>query len=891
MIRREDTEGFREAESIVLDFIGSTPNASPADIARLIDDTGADLMYVARVLGIPPDVAQSAYDEAIQTAPPIKEVIDKQANATPIKPPQKPLKDVIQPPDPRDPYGDATKLFNAGKPVPEELQRMVFQKAGADGLNATKLAETLGVDRGLVEQAANNLGISQQLGADFFVQEVGPGGLPPQLPTGLGELTPEQIQQIEQQAQQQLQPAGQSDIPPVPATGLQIPGFDDQGNPLPGYDNQGNRLAPGENNASIPRMLGPDSIPPQYREKGLPPAPTRTADPAGGRFGPDDGAPPVVPSVQDPTGGATGISVLPDSGAAPQTPQFTQEQINTAVANLNSGAQTIEEVAAQYNVSPEFVRANLDRINRERASTAPATTAPATTAPATTNQGQPQTVPDVNDPNLRRNVQTGAMAGAQLPVGLAAAEQAATGGAGQATNLLGQTGMAAGQELTAGTLGGMGALRAGTGQARQDLMQGTLGGLNALSAGLMGARGNLMGAQGAAAQQFGAGMGDITAARDLASQQIGQAFGGAQQRFDPYSQVGQQALGQQAALSGALGQQAFQQAYQESPQMQFLREQGERAALRTAAARGGVGGGNVMKELARYSTGLASQDLQNQIQNLQALGGQGLQATGQQARLGSQAGQLQAGLQTGAASQLAAQRGQLAQSQLGTGQQLANLGVLGGTTGFQALQGQGQQLANLAQQLGVSESNLLSGLGAGRSNIALGVGTRAADLAAQTGLNVAGMRTRAGEQLAGQFGTAASQLANLQQAQGAGTADMIANQTSYINQLQAAAAQGDAAAQTELAQLQSNINMGIGSNLAGVPAAQFAPPPNAAGSILQGAALGYQMGQDMTQVNPAPVTTSQATYPVANMTQMTGTAPGGYQAYNPFNVSLANLGG
>ena len=121
MIKREDTEGFREAESIVLDFIGSTPNASTADIARLIDDAGADLMYVARALGMPPDVAQSAYNEAIQTAPPIKEVIDKQANSTPIKTPQKPLKDVIQPPDPRDPYGDATKLFNAGKPVPEEL--------------------------------------------------------------------------------------------------------------------------------------------------------------------------------------------------------------------------------------------------------------------------------------------------------------------------------------------------------------------------------------------------------------------------------------------------------------------------------------------------------------------------------------------------------------------------------------------------------------------------------------------------------------------------------------------------------------------------------------------------------------------------------------------------
>jgi hypothetical protein len=321
--------------------------------------------------------------------------------------------------------------------------------------------------------------------------------------------------------------------------------------------------------------------------------------------------------------------------------------------------------------------------------------------------------------------------------------------------------------------------------------------------------------------------------------------------FDPYAQAGGQALQQQLALSGALGQEAFQQAYQESPQMQFLREQGEQAALRTAAARGGVGGGNVMKELARYGTGLASQDLQNQIGNLQALSAQGLGARGSAANIAT-----------------------------GGAQQLANLGVLGGTTEMQAATQQGTQLANLAQQLGVSEADLRTGLGAGRSNIALGIGTRAADLAAQTGLNVAGMRTRAGEQLDRMIGTTSSQLADLQQAQGAGTAPMIAAQTNYMNQLQQSAAAGDAAAQTELAVLQANINQGIASNLAGVPAAQFVPPPNAAGSILQGAALGYEFGQGLT-----PSTQPQTTYPVSNMTQMTGTAPAGYQAYNPFGIS------
>ena len=194
------------------------------------------------------------------------------------------------------------------------------------------------------------------------------------------------------------------------------------------------------------------------------------------------------------------------------------------------------------------------------------------------------------------------------------------------------------------------------------------------------------------------------------------------QRFDPYSQIGQQALQQQAALSGALGGEAFNQAFQESPQMQFLREQGEKAAMRTAAARGGLGGGNVMKELARFNTGLASQDLQRQIQNLQALGGQGLQATGQQAQLGAQAGQAQAGLQTDAARQLAAQRGQLAAAQLGTGQQMAGLGTMAGQAGLGALTQAGQQLGQLGVTGGTQGLQAITGAAGQLGQMAYGAG-------------------------------------------------------------------------------------------------------------------------------------------------------------------------
>lgn len=664
--KREDTEGVREAEFIVLDFIKSTPNATVPEIARLIDDVGADVDYIANVLGVDQAVARQAYNEVINGAPPIEQVIEKQAASDPIVPPEKPLKDVID-------TSGAAGAVASGNPLASVTQTQATQDAQAARIAAIE---------------AENARLAQV---------------------------------------------------------------------------QADRAAAAERGAAA-------------RAEAATALRNQTAD----------------------QGASQVLSGLTSDG--------TSERV--ALMNLSSNTGIpVTELERTFQITPEPPPAG--------ATLTPTPGATVTTPAATT-------VPDANNPSLLRNVQTGGMAGAQLPVGLAAAEQAALGGAGTAAGLLGTTAGAAGRELTAGTMSGIGALRGGIGQARQDIMQGTQTGISALQQALGGARAD-----------------------------IESGFQRAEGMFDPYAQAGGQALQQQLALSGALGPEAFQQAYQESPQMQFLREQGEQAALRTAAARGGVGGGNVMKELARYGTGLASQDLQNQIGNLQALSAQGLGARGSAANIAT-----------------------------GGAQQLANLGVLGGTSGLQAATQQGTQLANLAQQLGVSEADLRTGLGAGRSNIALGIGTRAADLAAQTGLNVAGMRTRAGEQLAGQFGTASSQLADLQQAQGAGTASMIGAQTNYMNQLQQSAAAGDAAAQTELAVLQANINQGIGSNLAGVPAAQFIPPPNAAGSILQGAALGYEFGQGLT-----PSTQSQTTYPVSNMTQMTGTAPAGYQAYNPFGIS------
>ena len=91
------------------------------------------------------------------------------------------------------------------------------------------------------------------------------------------------------------------------------------------------------------------------------------------------------------------------------------------------------------------------------------------------------------------------------------------------------------------------------------------------------------------------------------------------QTLSPYTQGGNQAFGLQSALSGAMGPEAQRQAfanYNESPEVAYQREMGERAITRNAAATGGLGGGRVQQELQRHAIGLAQQDYGNSFNRL-----------------------------------------------------------------------------------------------------------------------------------------------------------------------------------------------------------------------------------------------------------------------------------
>ena len=236
---------------------------------------------------------------------------------------------------------------------------------------------------------------------------------------------------------------------------------------------------------------------------------------------------------------------------------------------------------------------------------------------------------------------------------------------------------------------------------------------------------------------------------------IGKQYFQNQGMFDPYRVGGESALQKQLALSGALGKEAFDAAYQASPQMQFLQDRGERAVARNAAAIGGLGGGNVQRELAKFSQGLASQDLQNQIGNLQALSGTGMDASQQAATLGTRGAESMADIYGQRAIRQAdlASRGadNAANYIFRTGQQMGADRMTTGRDIARTAQDTSSALARLQQQQGTGISQLYGDIGS----------------------NLQGIMANAGATTANQINAAAANRVNAAQNMGANAAALI----------------------------------------------------------------------------------------------------------------------
>ncbi len=98
--------------------------------------------------------------------------------------------------------------------------------------------------------------------------------------------------------------------------------------------------------------------------------------------------------------------------------------------------------------------------------------------------------------------------------------------------------------------------------------------------------------------------------------------------------------------------QAARDRFMETPGYQFRFDEGMRSVERSAAARGGLHGGGITRELIRYGQGVASGEFENYANRLSGLAGMGQGSTVQTGTLGVQTGANIANtLQAGAARQ------------------------------------------------------------------------------------------------------------------------------------------------------------------------------------------------------------------------------------------------
>ena len=267
--------------------------------------------------------------------------------------------------------------------------------------------------------------------------------------------------------------------------------------------------------------------------------------------------------------------------------------------------------------------------------------------------------------------------------------------------------------------------------------------------------------------------GDIYAGRESSLEAISRQRGDIVRGFDPYTSAGASAMQREAALSGALGPEAQQQAmnaFIESPGQKYLREQQEKALLRNQAAIGGLQGGNVRTALQEQAMGIAATQQQQYLENLRNISGRGQQAVGTQAGLTSQL----TGLETGVQQQTS------------------------------------QQLAAIADSLGVRAADLTRMTSAELAQLSERTGVRLADLEAAVGTAQAGLTTQWGSQLAGVAGGALGDITNLQ--------------TQRI--------QGTTQGQVDLATMLANLATQSGTQLAGLEANKGSA--TAAGTAMKG---------------------------------------------------------
>ena len=184
------------------------------------------------------------------------------------------------------------------------------------------------------------------------------------------------------------------------------------------------------------------------------------------------------------------------------------------------------------------------------------------------------------------------------------------------------------------------------------------------------------------------------AAKKAASQQSAAAqkgideqrrqFDAMQALLKPYVEAGTGALSNQLALAGVSGAEAQQKAInalQQGPEFNALVQQGENAILQSAAATGGLRGGNVQGALAQFRPQVLSSLIEQQYNRLG-----GLSTMGQNSAAGVGAAGMQTGVNVGnlLAQQGAAQAGGTLAAGAAFGNLIGGLGnIFGQSAGYQ----------------------------------------------------------------------------------------------------------------------------------------------------------------------------------------------------------------
>lgn len=201
-----------------------------------------------------------------------------------------------------------------------------------------------------------------------------------------------------------------------------------------------------------------------------------------------------------------------------------------------------------------------------------------------------------------------------------------------------------------------------------------------------------------------------------AEQAMNQGQAGAEQLLLGGSNLGTQANNFQAAFSGLGGVDAQNQAYAtlgNSPATRYQMDQMQRATERSAAARGGLLGGNTLRALQENAAGIASQDYQNQVNNASAVADRGAGFTGLLANMRSNLG-----MQTSAGRTNAGMA--IAQNAQTTAANISNLLNQQGIQVSDRLNTQLNTVANILHDSGMQDSVDASALAQILANIAGG---------------------------------------------------------------------------------------------------------------------------------------------------------------------------